>query len=153
MTPIIFLDVDGVLAKLDLEYRYTRLNQECVDALKVLLERTGAEIVLSSSWRYSHTPEQFTRLLTDYGLTATVIGSTPMAEVTGSGLLIGCTRGEEIASWLLTNNASDRPFVILDDFEEFGRFTPRWVQTDHRNGLTLADVEQACALLAHEAVK
>lgn len=147
MTPIVFLDVDGVLAKLDINYRYTRLNQDCVDALGVLLERTGADIVLSSSWRYSHTPEDFQRLLADYGLTARVIDRTPMPEhELIPGLVAGMTRGAEIGAWLAVSGRGRR-FVILDDEEDMGKLAPWLVRTDHRDGLTLAEVEQAIALL------
>ena len=57
MRKIIFLDIDGVLNSMDYFEQtkdckgYTEINPEKVKLLKEIVDRTGAEIVLSSTWR------------------------------------------------------------------------------------------------------
>jgi len=46
---LIFLDIDGVLATQATRYNY--LDVECVARLDRVLEATGAQIILSSTWR------------------------------------------------------------------------------------------------------
>ena len=54
---IIFLDVDGVLNSQDLlercgEDKLVPIDEENIRCLKEIVDETGAEIVLSSSWRF-----------------------------------------------------------------------------------------------------
>jgi hypothetical protein len=52
---VIFLDIDGVLnttSTTEMFEEYTFVEDEKVQLLKQLVTRTGAKIVLSSSWRY-----------------------------------------------------------------------------------------------------
>lgn len=57
MIKIIFLDVDGVLNSMDWFEKtngckgHTEINPEKVKLLKEIVDRTGAEIVLSSTWK------------------------------------------------------------------------------------------------------
>ena len=65
--PLIFLDIDGVLApfggrappgpptqraaKLDADAAFAPFDEQCTQRLAAIVEATGATIVLSSSWR------------------------------------------------------------------------------------------------------
>lgn len=136
MKKIIFLDIDGVLNH-QLWYKQTRnepksddydwdLDYFCpwtVELLNGLCERTGAEIVLSSSHRTGKTVEECQAYLKKGGITAKVIGRTPklwfnsdMEEYTYS-----VPRGCEIKAWLETNKGilgakmEEVRYVILDD--------------------------------------
>lgn len=57
MNKYIFLDIDGVLNSMDWfkENRetsdYTEIDPEKVKLLKEIVDKTGAEIILSSTWR------------------------------------------------------------------------------------------------------
>jgi hypothetical protein len=73
--PILFLDVDGVLHPLIVEYRDGKLDdshcfaEACMQQIKRVVEATGAEIVLSSSWRCFEGPrERLAAALAGYGL-------------------------------------------------------------------------------------
>lgn len=62
--PLVFLDVDGVLHPLIVELRDGKLcdehcfGAECMRQLKRIVDGTGAEIVLSSSWRQFEEPRR-----------------------------------------------------------------------------------------------
>lgn len=59
MVKVIFLDVDGVLNR---ETTAGKFEDECVEALKYIVSKSGAKVVLSSTWRF--TVETRTELLT-----------------------------------------------------------------------------------------
>lgn len=121
MTKIIFLDIDGVLNSEDYFEKtndcdeYTDINTEKVKLLKEIVDRTCAEIVLSSTWRtLSGTTEngsehpQYTYLinsLANYGL-----------EINSHTPHINNNRPEEISEWLKEHGGKDNiHFVSLDD--------------------------------------
>jgi hypothetical protein len=55
-------------------------------------------------------------------------------------------RGEEIQAWL-TENPDVTQFVILDDDSDMAHLIDHLVQTDHKVGLTAADVKKASLFL------
>jgi hypothetical protein len=73
--PIVFLDVDGVLHPLVVELRNGKLSQEhcfkaaCMLQLRRIVDSTGAEVVLSSSWRQFERPRlKLAAALAEHGL-------------------------------------------------------------------------------------
>ena len=123
MRKIIFLDIDGVLNSIDYFEQtkyckgYTEIDPEKVKLLKEIVDRTGAEIVLSSTWRNlakrkdeSEHPmyTYLTDTLKEYGME--IIDHTPY---------IGQDRPKEIRAWLDNQQDKDIQFVSLDDdFQE-----------------------------------
>ena len=74
-SPVIFLDVDGVLHPLVVEFRDGKLSDEhlfrpdCMRNLKRIVDETGAELVLSSSWRQFEGPkEKLAKALSEHEL-------------------------------------------------------------------------------------
>lgn len=119
MRKIIFLDIDGVLNSLDYfesvkgHKGYKEINPEKVKLLKEIVERTGAKIVLSSTWRdlgrrkYEPDHPLYAYLidtLREYGLE--IIDHTPY---------INQDRPKEIKAWLDRQKHKDIKFVSLDD--------------------------------------
>lgn len=111
MRKVIFLDIDGVLNSY--EYCIKAINQniqgieseidvEKIKLLKKAIDETGAEVVLSSSWRYTQNAQYLKELLSHYGI---YTDSTPFYQN---------RRGIEIKQWLL-DNSDVEDFVILDD--------------------------------------
>ncbi|MCM1224199.1 MAG: HAD domain-containing protein, partial [Lachnospiraceae bacterium] len=140
---VIFLDIDGVL---NYENSESKVEDEKVKLLKNIVDRTGAEIVLSSDWRYwLEDPDEDIKLLLSvlekYGLK--MFSSTP---ITKHGY-----RGAEIYQWLneWQGEAVDR-FVILDDNEDMKTYIDKLVQTDYECGLSYGNVEKAVKLLVCE---
>jgi hypothetical protein len=87
------------------------------------------------------------KYLDSWGVEGEVIGATPCPTRDGrNGLLIACTRGEEIAAYL--SGLEERPpMVILDDDSDMGELIPYLVRTNFEHGLDGRDMETAIALL------
>lgn len=146
---VLFLDIDGVLNHeatfLALD-RNDMIAPECVKRLFALIERTGAKIVLSSSWRGIPDLEE---RLERAGVMAHVISRTPKL----SGDAYKC-RGSEIEDWLNSNPSPPTHYAIVDDDSDMlpGQLS-NFVQTDFRKGGLLDEhCERIAAILAPPTV-
>lgn len=131
---VIFLDVDGVVSS----FGERGLCGLRLDMFADVVKQTGAEVVLSSTWRHPHCREQRMRLQRELGNRDVEFHSfTPMAMELK-------TRGDEIQTWLNGHRREQVEFVILDDDpnDEMGRLKPHLVKRDGYNGLTNADCEE-----------
>jgi hypothetical protein len=138
---VIFLDFDGVLAPISDMNRYGELDHGCVRALNEIVARSGAHVVVSSSWRFGKTVAELQQMLDECGFAGRVIDKTPTD-------VQGCTRGEEVAAWL-TEHPVDG-WVILDDHGDMGALLSRLVRTNASVGLRPADADRALEKLAIE---
>lgn len=165
MTPILFLDFDGVLN--NAEYfgrrakRWKRLEAEGRD---LVIEREREElapenlaelaylmasvpeleIVVSSTWRLGRSLGDLGRMLISGGVSPRRLrGVTPRFP--------GAKRGTEIQDWLEKNGHDASRIVILDDDKDMEHLMPRLVHTDYFVGLTRANVNQALCLLGVSA--
>lgn len=142
----IFLDVDGVLNNNRTVAKspegYVGISSGLVKRLARIVKATGAQLVLSSTWKTSN-PEDFKYL---------------SRKLMQSGLyLVGKTKEPENRAWrrglgiknYITEHECDT-YVILDDelydFEE-EKMLDHTVLTDARNGLTEDDVKKAIDIL------
>jgi hypothetical protein len=141
---IVFLDFDGVLIPMDGTTISRKPAPSCISALNAITEQTGAQIVVSSSWRNVASIDKLRALLKRWGVKASVIGVTP--SIHGRDI----SRGQEIAAWLKANRDGVE-FVILDDDSEMRPLSAYHIQTDKRRGLTGDDADRAVSLLT-EAV-
>lgn len=138
---IIFLDCDGELTYSDYENEETaNIDIEKVKLLKEICDKTGAKVVISSSWRGSdsYTPRIYYILidiLTSNGIE--VLGDTPhlptefegnipystssttLEELLHLKIKYGTGRAAEIQKWISEHDVDN--FVILDD-EDFDWF-------------------------------
>lgn len=133
---IIFLDIDGVL--IPYGQRDNRvLDEKCVWRLKEIIAATGADVVLSSSWRIGTVREVITKMLGEW-----------MVEILDVTPTEGRYRGHQIQLWLQQNKYRDQ-YLILDD--EVGSFPDNLLRhaivVDPYNGLTDADVDRAIEML------
>jgi len=169
---VIFLDCDGVLNAPDYWEHFIwtwankigikmkgkgiiALERKFVHRLDWIIRKTGAKIVISSSWRNTFTDwYQWHQLFSSMGYDTTgdaVISLTSLHEV-------GVIRGDEIKQWL--DNPPKGPkhreikeavsgFVILDDDGDFteDQKASHFVQTDGRKGLTWKDARKAVKVL------
>jgi hypothetical protein len=135
---VIFLDIDGVLAPIRRWDRYGDLDPGCIQVLNEIVARGGADVVVSSTWRYAKTVGELQQMLEAHGFTGRVVDKTP----TGAP---GADRGEEIAAWLAHHAASG--YVIIDDHVDMGNLRAHLVQTHPAHGLQPADVPRAIAML------
>ena len=149
MNIIVFLDLDGVLGagrvwSQNATKRWTCpagwLDPLLIARLNGLVRRTGAAVVVSSSWRKYLGAKSVAGVLRACGFIGEVIGATPVL-----GEDVEVWRGREIDRWLM-GRPDVRRWVVLDDLAvsvDVGRL----VRTNTQVGLTDADVERAIAVL------
>jgi hypothetical protein len=141
VTRVIFLDIDGVLAPIREWDRYGDLDPACVHVLNEIVTRGGADVVVSSTWRYGKSVAELQALLEAQGFTGRVIDKTPDDAPAG--------RGDEIAAWLAAHPVG--AYVIIDDHADMGALRDHLVQTHPAHGLQPADASRAVAILARPA--
>jgi hypothetical protein len=142
---IIFLDIDGVLVTWESLRIWGlsgptksrsggMLDPKSVKVLNEIIEDTGANIVISSSWRIGRTLEALKSDLTEGGVNcSTMIDFTPRRN--------DAKRGLEIQEWLnhysFINKTYPEKIVILDDeISDMDPFKHRVVQSNMVTGLT-----------------
>lgn len=144
MKRLIFLDIDGCMAS----YSYLMSGKGYVDPQKsamieTLCERTGAKIVISSSWG----EYEGKKALVAAGIKEErVIGAIEPLERDCPWL----TRGNSIEKWLCRNINKDEAFsyVIIDDNADFLMSQEEFfVQTNPNEGITERDIEKAEEIL------
>jgi hypothetical protein len=146
---VVFLDFDGVLNSYGFlkqqPHRMDRLDPEAVARLNRLLTRSGAKVVISSSWRVHHSLEELRKRLGEVGFAGEVIGQTPDISWEEYGDPFR-GRAVEIQSWLDGQSEPLESFVVLDDLylEELAQFL---VKTEFEAGLGDEHVEAALAIL------
>lgn len=147
---VIFLDIDGVLNYADCKkraYGFYFVDDEKIKLLKELVDKTGAKIVLSSTWRLERFPDcrdtaprsyklyhKLVRKLKEYDLQ--IFSHTP--------ILPKRYRGREIEQWINDwQGELIESFIILDDNDDMNPYMDRLVQTSWFTGLTQEDVDEA----------
>lgn len=171
---VIFLDFDGVMnsernlerlqhQEKDTEDEFgTVFDPGCVDNLRELIDRTGAKVVLITSWkRYGE--EAMRRLWEGRNMPGEMIGITPndvpgpTVECDENGMLPEgfnlfslSSKGREIEVWMEREGVLDA-YVILDDWPDFTEEqAPHYIRTDAYIGLTEKDVKRAEAILTFD---
>lgn len=158
---IIFLDMDGVvncseffdktskeresLTREDESLFWTMMiDPEAVERLNTLIERSGAQVVLSSSWRIAHPLKMVEKYLKLRGFKSELIDKTPNHVLPG----MQHRRGNHIQVWLDENKDKDiEKFVILDDDSDMEHLMPYLVQTSWYRGFEEAHIEKALKVL------
>lgn len=150
--PILFLDIDGVLNGHDFDHgaQSNTIRRDCVERLNRVLDEAGAQIVLSSAWRYmvlcgAMTLDGFGYMLRSHG-----VRSGRLIGLTGKDTQVEGQAGEEergrlIREWLAEHPEVTR-YAVVDDMQ-LGFAGMPIVRTDGARGLTDADAEALVALL------
>ena len=150
---IIFLDIDGVLNSEQYDEIRTKeqgnIDETRLPLLKYLVENTGAEIVLCSTWRKHWDKEEalcdkvgmeLNDRFQSYGLT--IMDKTP--------LISDAQRALEIQAWLNLHSESVENYVILDDnLWGWGDLISHLVRTSPRDrrGLEEEHIQKAIEIL------
>lgn len=162
---VIFLDVDGVLNSEETQHDWhlrtggngfggffppekeidksdTKWGEGLVSRVRRIVEATGAEIVISSTWRHHYNVEKFKEMFKLYDWDAPVIDMTPKG-YRGRGL--------EVNGWLSEHKDEVKSYVIIDDVDQFlSDQKPRYVQTTMMCGITEENAERAIKILNEE---
>lgn len=147
MKPIIFLDMDGVLNGNNWnKATFNGVSPEPVEHFNRLIRQTGADVVLSTSWRYlvlkgTMTCKGFAHMLQTHGVVAlNIIGTTESDESAPYN------RGIQIGGYCLKNGIF-KNYVVLDDTDDGIKDLHPFVHTNSNTGLTAEDAEKAKAIL------
>lgn len=163
---VIFLDIDGVLntgrwyTQMDRntpkdKYGYA-FDPNAVANLKKIIDETGADIVISSSWK-SFGLSELEEMWQDRGLPGKLISITPNS-VNDEMLLnadldhmeLFSIRGMEIKEWLTKNGKRVSQYVIIDDMDNIlPEQQSHFVQTNSEVGITNEDAEKAINTLTN----
>lgn len=166
MRKIIFLDIDGVLNterwhcqttsnELQDEYGY-KFDPVAVTNLSKIIEETGADIVISSSWKFMGL-SKMRKMWKDRKLPGNVIGITPntvsdkfLLNVDLDNMDIMAIRGQEVKEWLMLNKNEITNYVILDDMNDIlQEQESHFVWIDPEVGITSGNAVQAIFILNH----
>ena len=133
---VIFLDIDGVLnTNSDRE-----ISNDKLKLLSELIFKTGADVVLSSSWRYGWNQSELNKPGTRIYRLKQLLKNNGIVIKDTIGLDL--TKSIQIKNYLNTNMISN--YVVLDD-EPIG--IANLVQTNEDVGLTQSDCLKAFQLL------
>lgn len=149
---VLFLDIDGVILSGNELYR-TRNNRWLPPAQIALLndvcERTGALVIVSSTWRMD---ERCRDLLTAAGFTGGFHEDwrTKRWHQVGS-LYAADRRGGEIADWLDRHQEVERYAIVDDDSDMRSDQLPWFVQTPFLDGMQREHADRLIELLAGAA--
>jgi hypothetical protein len=135
---VIFLVIDGVVAPIRQWVRYGDLDPACIQVLNEIAAQGGADVVVSSTWRYGKTVAELQEILEAAGFTGRVLDKTPIGAP-------GADRGDEIAAWLAEHAVGG--YVIVDDHVGMGELRTQLVLTHPAHGLQPADAPRAIAML------
>jgi len=149
MNKYVFLDFDGVLNSTRNAYAFQQkafnadgLDHTCLKLVEDLCQRSGAEVVVSSTWRMGRTEDWFRGLFAAYGVKITIAGMTPR--------LRSDLRGDEVKAWL--SDKGECLYVCIDDDSDFHDDQPL-IKTSHEIGFTHRDMESALQMLGcHDEV-
>lgn len=172
MEKYIFLDFDGVMtsgknydalvsAGKSVRDEYGDLfDSEAVENLQMILESTGADIVISSNWnvlglgtmkamwKKRGLPGKIVGVAVEGGLEDIDLASIDI-EANIDFLMGQNLRGKAISGWLSRNAKSKNcPYVILDDLDAFTKEQQlRFVKVNPTVGLSMEDAVKAIGIL------
>lgn len=150
---IIFLDFDGVmdtafydsylvkhhLPEVDSVGRPV-FDPSCIANLKSIIDTTGADVVVTSDWKYLDTYEQLLKMWEERSIPGFMTDTTPN---------VSKHRGDEIDQWL-KECKEDCCYVIIDDLDDsnFNKHQLNHLVTvNPYNGLDELCAKQAIAIL------
>ena len=147
---LIFLDIDGVMTSANswkrpelLSDGFAMFNSNATNALKKIIAKTNADIILTSSHKTNYSPQEWAVLFKSRGIQVADIQSLPEN-------ISRLSRKEEILNWI-TNNPEEDSFIIIDDDKSLNDLPPslkqKLILTSGSIGLTDELAEKAIMLL------
>lgn len=167
----IFLDIDGVLNsdiymasakylaecaalgvtptgfEIVVKAHHLHLDPAAIKLVNDLVERSGAKVILSSTWRVRYSLFEMNAMLKMRGASFEISDKTPAK-------MSRTLREMDIKGYLnflkLTEDIVPEAFVILDDIDEFPKLKDHFVQTTEKEGLTQEGIAKALKILGVE---
>lgn len=155
MKKYIFLDIDGVLNsdrwnhEFITKYKYSNIpgiereiDPSAIKLINNLVTKTGAEIIMSSSWR--HNLEGAVRKLKRCGLVHSIV-----QKIDEGRIVVNEQRGKLIKDFLCSRDYST--YVIIDDACKVLKCQKNhYVQTNPAIGFCESDYKKALKILGYE---
>ena len=150
---VIFLDIDGVLnctTTQDKCGNYVGIEDAKLSELKRIVEKTGAKIVLISTWKQDWEKGKNRGFMADYldeKFEAQGLFVYDKTKNKTEGIYL--SRGEGIIDYIISHNLQN--YVILDDCQfdyDSCNITDKFVKTDLETGLTKALADKAIEILS-----
>lgn len=154
---IIFLDFDGVMDTTFYDHVLSKnglpecdkyglvFDPNCIKNLKHIIDKTGAKIVVSSTWKDFMSYKEILEMWEDRNLPGFVTDVTPIPPGRRN-------RGDEIDAWL-KECRTECQYVIIDDLHAYHfneHQIPRLLTVNPFNGLDKDTAERAIKLLNSE---
>jgi len=147
MGRILFLDIDGVVLSGEELWRtgdHRYLPPEKIALVNEVCARTGAEVVVSSTWRsFDYCQDMLLRA----GICLHRDWRTELESKTGS-IIIGCRRGEQIKRWLHWHPEISSYAIVDDDSDMLPEQMERFVKTPFTTGIDREHVEGLVEILS-----
>uniref|UniRef100_A0A7S3QKT7 Trehalose 6-phosphate phosphatase n=1 Tax=Dunaliella tertiolecta TaxID=3047 RepID=A0A7S3QKT7_DUNTE len=146
---LLFCDVDGVLHPLPPLAQMasaTLFSPPCMAQLKRVIKETGAQIILSSSWRcFEGTRNQLAVALGQHGLH--VADCTPIPDLgdgrAGQILRYLQQHGDEVESWAVVDDEE----VVQGEGLMMQVLAQNFVRTNGATGISVSDADQLIEIL------
>jgi hypothetical protein len=125
---------------------HLHIDPSAIKLINILVERSEAQVIISSTWRNKYSLAELNILLQKRGATFQASGVTPAK-------MSWRPRGMDIAEYLANQKQKGivpDAFVILDDIDEFSKLRNHFVQTSEEEGVTQEDIAQALKILGVE---
>lgn len=133
---VIFLDIDGVMnssTTMTGSEKMWEIHSVLVERLNRIIERTGAKLVLSSTWRLD---PDWREVMKKAGIAEVFLGITPrMPHPPGFGAEF-MERGKEIEEWLSINPYGVKKYCIIDDDSDMLPYQKQFKTSHLKGGLT-----------------
>ena len=163
MCKVVFLDIDGVLNSNFCNESHqmeisdgTLIDQEKIELLAELFNKTDAKIVLHSGWRMwfdanlkplRKESEQLDNMLNDVGLSIYDVTPDLTTEEIRRSKKFSLVKADEIILWLKLHEEVTE-WVVIDDLDLHNELIgSHQIKTDSMVGLTMEDVEATMKLL------
>ena len=164
MSKVIFLDIDGVINTKEWHSKMTKdtpkdeygyaFDPVAVANLAHIIDETGADIVISSSWKFYGVPKlrEMWKMRNLPGQILDITPNTVSDEILLNANLeefqLGVCRGNEIKEWLSRHEGKVSNYVIIDDFDDMlSEQEDHVVLTDTLIGITEWDAAKAVKIL------
>ncbi|PWN06478.1 hypothetical protein DDZ15_08120 [Rhodohalobacter mucosus] len=114
--------------------------------INLLTEKLGAQIVVTSTWRYEYSLDELKKLFHQNGMNPDhVTGVIPSLIYEDRS----ATRGEAIQAWIDENDANNGLHLILDDNDNgISERFPHFIQTSDKEGFADREMIRRCLMIA-----
>ena len=155
---IIFLDIDGVMNSHQWleqqppfslrEHPERAIDPAAVQHLNHLTDKTGAQIVVTSTWRLKWSVHRLRKIFVNSDIRGALLDVTEVLTVAASmhHKMHVDPRAQEIFNWL-QHHPEVTQYVVLDDLLNLGELRDRHVIVDAAIGLTHKNISEALEIL------